>query len=142
VEILSNDCIPDCEEDVAIKIAVIDDSILLNRWLEANLLGAEFEVKTLSDSSKAEEFIREVQPDVLLLDVLMPDLGGDEICKQIKGNPSTRHITVLFHSNVPEEILKDLVAQCQADGYIVKSDDPTNTARKIRQFLDSKTASE
>jgi hypothetical protein len=48
----------------------------------------------------------------------------------------------LFHSNVPEEILKDLVAQCQADGYIVKSDDPTNTARKIRQFLDSKTASE
>jgi len=123
---------------VAIKIAVIDDSVILSRWLEANLTSDEFEVRTLSDSSKAEEFIRENRPDILLLDVLMPDLGGDDICKQMKGNPETKDITVVFHSNVPEEILKDLVVQCQADGYIVKSDDPADTARKIREFVTGK----
>ena len=74
---------------MAIKIAVIDDSVILNRWLEANLPGTEFEVKTLSDSSKAEEFIRETQRS--------------------------------------------------ADGYIVKSNDPADTVKKIRQFLESKT---
>ena len=125
---------------MAIKIAVIDDSVILNRWLEANLAGTEFEVITLSDSSKAEEFIRENRPDLLLLDVLMPDLGGDDICKQLKSDPDTKDITVVFHSNVPEEILKDLVTQCRADGYIVKSDDPANTAEKIRQFIEAKTA--
>ena len=125
---------------MAIKIAVIDDSVILNRWLEANLPGTEFVVRTLSDSSKAEEFIREFRPDILLLDVLMPDLGGDEVCRQLKDNPDTKNITVVFHSNVPEEILKDLVTQCSADGYIVKSDDPAETAKKIRQFLESKAA--
>jgi DNA-binding response OmpR family regulator len=125
---------------LATKIAVIDDSVLLGRWLEANLTSAEFEVRTLSDSSKAEEFIRENRPDILLLDVLMPDLGGDDICRQLKGNPDTQDITVVFHSNVPEEILKDLVSQCQADGYIVKTDDPVDTAKRIRQFIEAKTA--
>ncbi len=120
---------------MAIKIAVIDDSVILNRWLEANLPGSEFEVRTLSDSSKAHEFILENRPDILLLDVLMPDLGGDEICKQLKDNPDTKDITVVFHSNVPEAVLKDLVTQCNADGYIVKTDDPVDTAKKIREFL-------
>lgn len=127
---------------MAIKIAVIDDSVILNRWLEASLPDTEFEVKTLSDSSRAEEFIQEIRPDLLLLDVLMPDLGGDEICKRLKSNPDTKDITVVFHSNVPEEILKDLVSQCQADGYIVKTDDPVNTAKKIRQFIKVKTTGE
>ena len=126
---------------MAIKIAVIDDSVILSRWLEANLTSAEFEVRTLSDSSKAEEFILQNRPDILLLDVLMPDLGGDDICKQLKANPETKDITIVFHSNVPEEILKDLVSQCQADGYIVKSDDPVDTANKIRQFIESKKPS-
>jgi DNA-binding response OmpR family regulator len=127
---------------VAIKISVIDDSIILNRWLEANLPGSEFEVRTLADSSKAYEFILQNRPDILLLDVLMPNLGGDEICLQIKDNPETRDITVVFHSNVPEEILKDLVGQCKADGYIVKTDDPVETAKKIRAFLEEKKPSE
>lgn len=123
---------------MAIKIAVIDDSVILNRWLEANLPGTEFEVKTLSDSSRAEEFILENRPDILLLDVLMPDLGGDDICKQLKGNPDTRDITVVFHSNIPEATLKELAVECSADGYIVKSDDPAETAKKIRRFLEDK----
>jgi DNA-binding response OmpR family regulator len=126
---------------VAIKIAVIDDSVILNRWLEANLPGTEFEVRTLSDSSKAYEFIQQDRPDILLLDVLMPNLGGDEICLQLKDNPDTKDITVVFHSNVPEEVLKDLVGQCKADGYIVKTDDPVETAKKIRTFLEAKKPS-
>lgn len=126
---------------MAIKISVIDDSVILNRWLEANLPGTEFEVRTLSESSKAYDFIQESKPDILLLDVLMPNLGGDEICRQLKDNPDTRDITVVFHSNVPEEILKDLVSQCDADGYIVKTDDPLETARKIRSFLEAKKPS-
>jgi CheY-like chemotaxis protein len=123
---------------VAIKVSVIDDSIILNRWLEANLPGTEFEVRTLSDSSKAHEFIMQNRPDILLLDVLMPSLGGDEICRQLKDDPETKDITIVFHSNVPEEILKDLVSQCDADGYIIKSDDPLETAKKIHKFLESK----
>ena len=123
---------------MAIKISVIDDSVILNRWLEANLPGAEFEVRTLADSSKAHEFILENRPDILLLDVLMPNLGGDEICLQLKDNPDTRDITVVFHSNIPEEVLKELVSKCKADGYIVKTDDPLETAQKIRSFLEEK----
>jgi len=127
---------------VAIKISVIDDSIILNRWLEANLPGKEFEVRTLSESSKAYDFIQESKPDILLLDVLMPNLGGDEICRQLKDDPDTKDITVVFHSNVPEEILKDLVSTCKADGYIVKTDDPVETAKKIHAFLEAKKPSE
>ena len=126
---------------MAIKISVIDDSIILNRWLEANLPGAEFEVRTLSDSSKAHDFIMQDRPDILLLDVLMPNLGGDEICRQLKDDPDTKDITIVFHSNIPEEILKDLVSQCNADGYIIKSDDPLKTAKKIRAFLEAKKTS-
>ena len=126
---------------MAIKISVIDDSIILNRWLEANLPGKEFEVRTLSESSRAYDFIQESKPDILLLDVLMPNLGGDEICRQLKDDPDTKDITVVFHSNVPEEILKDLVSTCKADGYIVKTDDPMETAQKIRAFLEAKKTS-
>ena len=120
---------------MAVKIAVIDDSEILNRWLEANLASSEFEVATQIDPLQAEEFIQRTQPDILLLDVLMPGLGGDALCKKLKSDPATRDMTIVFHSNVPKEILKDLVDECSADGYIVKTDDPAELARQVRYFL-------
>lgn len=118
-----------------LKIAIVDDSQIMTRWLEANLLRAGFEVESENSSHNAEEFIRRFHPDVLLLDVLMPGLSGDDLCKMLKENPATRDITIILVSNIPEENLKTMTAQCSADGYIFKTDSTEELTRNINKIL-------
>ena len=83
------------------RILIIDDDPTVLEMMEAALKDENFDVKTLSNSRNAVAEVMAFKPDVLLLDYLMGDINGGEICHQIKSSTFTSHIKVIIISAYP-----------------------------------------
>ena len=84
------------------KILVVDDSSILRRIIMRMLGEDEYEVVTAVDGSDCLEKIKTFQPDVILSDIVMPELGGIELCKELKKNDEYKNIPVLLMSTESE----------------------------------------
>jgi sigma-B regulation protein RsbU (phosphoserine phosphatase) len=88
---------PDASAGGAPRVLVVDDNDD-KRFLLRSILGKNFTVLEAGDGATALTTIGEALPDVVLLDVLMPQLNGFEVCRRMKANPRTAEIPVLFVS--------------------------------------------
>ncbi len=86
------------ESDVKIKtrILAVDDSQITLEFLDTILTAQGFEIKVLLDGKKTLQMVREFTPDIILLDIVMPEISGLEICKQLKAAEDTKNIPILF----------------------------------------------
>ena len=102
-------------------VLVVDDSeIVLDKATEA-LVGRGYDVVTAASASAADRFIYgDARPDVIILDVMMPYLDGDQKAKMLKAERSTRDIPVLLLSSKSEDELARLTSESGSDGYIRK----------------------
>jgi CheY-like chemotaxis protein len=79
------------------KILLVDDEHALTRMMRLNLeQTGRFEVREENRGSNAVRVAREFKPDLIFLDVMMPDMGGDEVAAQLKDDPDLRHIQYVF----------------------------------------------
>ncbi len=78
------------------KILVIDDEPEITEILEAFLSNAGHKVVTQNAASKGLEMASEYQPDMIFLDIMMPDMDGYEMCEALKADPKTEDIPVIF----------------------------------------------
>lgn len=78
------------------KILVVDDNRLNIMLLEQILEDEEYEVHTLESGKEALQTSIDIKPDAILLDIMMPDIDGFEVCKLIKENPDTKHIPIIM----------------------------------------------
>src|ERR1700678_1448751 len=100
-------------------VLVVDDEKDLRSLLEYNLQQAGFSVTTAEDGKSALERMREAAPDLVLLDVLLPDMPGTEVLKAIRRN-HPRSLPVLMLTAKGEEIDRVLGFELGADDYLVK----------------------
>jgi len=84
------------------KILVIDDSELALEWVRSGLQPMGIEVLTSNTPFGTHKAVLRNQPDLVLLDVGMPGLSGDNLCKILKNNPNTKDIVVILYSSLPE----------------------------------------
>jgi CheY-like chemotaxis protein len=78
------------------RILIVDDNQQNCELLEAYLLGLDCQVEMAQDGRQALDMVKTFQPDLILLDVMMPKLSGFEVCKQLKDDPQTRKIMILM----------------------------------------------
>lgn len=78
------------------RILIVDDNSENCELLEAYLAGIPCEIAIAADGRQALELARSFQPDLILLDVMMPKLSGFEVCQQIKSDPQLQQIMVLM----------------------------------------------
>ncbi len=78
------------------KILIADDNQANVELLEAYLSGLDCEIAIAVDGQDTLDKVASFQPDLVLLDIMMPKLSGFEVCKQIKENPQTAHILVIM----------------------------------------------
>ena len=79
------------------RILVVDDEPGLTRMIRLNLeASGKFEVKEVNQGAKAVAAAREFRPDLVLLDVMMPDMEGSEVAARIKDDQQLKHIPVVF----------------------------------------------
>jgi len=102
------------------RILIVDDVPANTRLLEARLSSEYYQVATAQDGFEAIRLAISWQPDLILLDVMMPDMDGFEACRRLKANPETLHIPVVMVSALddPAERLQGLEAG--ADDFLPK----------------------
>ena len=114
-----------------IRLIVVDDHALFRSGLISLLSGmAEFQVVgEAGNGREALALIKEKKPDVVLLDVNMPEMGGVETVQTLKGNGETCRILMLTISKSDEDLLGAITAG--ADGYLLKNSSPEDLCKAI-----------
>jgi len=103
------------------RILVVDDSETALVMARDALEGAGFEVVTAPGAREADAWLyADQQPDLVILDVMMPLTSGDQKARMLKQDNRTRHIPVLLLSSKPETDLRRLANESGADGFIRK----------------------
>jgi DNA-binding response OmpR family regulator len=100
------------------KVLIIDDDKDLLNGLKALLSNKGYNIQTVSEGASALPATRDFRPDAIILDVHMPDLGGKEICQQLKQNKATRKIPIIMISADSDE--RDILKNCPADEFLEK----------------------
>jgi sigma-B regulation protein RsbU (phosphoserine phosphatase) len=101
-------------------VLVVDDSPVNLQVLVRTLHGTGHRILAAKDGRSALDIVRRARPDLVLLDLMMPDLDGFEVCRAIKADPETRDITVIFLSALGEVSDKVSGLQLGAADYITK----------------------
>ena len=85
------------------KILIADDNLTNVELLEAYLDGVDCEIAVAVDGHDTLAKVAEFQPDLILLDIMMPKLSGFEVCKTLKRDPNTRQIMILMVTALNEQ---------------------------------------
>ncbi len=102
------------------RILVVDDIITNVKLLEAKLTAEYFDVSTAMSGVEALEVIATNQPDIVLLDVMMPGMDGFEVCRRIKNNPQTQHIPVVMVTALDQASDRINGLKAGADDFLTK----------------------
>lgn len=119
------------------KILIIDDEVDLVDLVKMRLEVANYFVEPLYTSMRSLEIAKREKPDLILLDVMMPDKNGYEVCKELKADEATRHIPVIIFTAKPEQTkcIKNGAKSVGADDYMLKPFDPADLVEKIDKLL-------
>ena len=122
------------------RILVVDDEPDILNLLDYNLKKAGFKVLSAKDGPEAIDTARLRKPDLILLDIMLPDMEGTEVLKRLKTYDATRHIPVIMLTAKGEEVDKIVGFELGAEDYITKPFSPRELILRVRAVL--KRASE
>lgn len=117
------------------RVLVVDDVDTNLRLVEGHLRGEGYQVLLATGGEEALRRIEQREPDLILLDVMMPGLDGFETCRRIRGNASTRHIPVILLTSLADLDHKVQGQQAGADDFVSKPFDRTELLLRVRSML-------
>ncbi len=121
------------------KILVVEDDPSAARLVGYTLELQGYEVVNASNGVEGLRKAEEEQPDLLILDVMLPGLDGFEVCHRLRAGTETAHLPILMLSAKAQEIDKDTGLKLGADQYLVKPADPEDILAKVESLLARKT---
>lgn len=117
------------------KILLIDDEEDLVEELKLGLAGNGCEVLTAFDGKEGLEKARREKPDLILLDILMSEVNGFQVCHDLKKDPATQSISVIMLTAMTQEKDKAWAKECGADEYITKPCEMDELLSRIKRHL-------
>jgi len=121
--------------DEACTILVCDDEPDIRDLLAINLRREGYEVVTCDRGLDALEAAREHKPDLIVLDLMLPDIQGTEVCKRLRGQTATSQIPVLMLTARTEEIDRVVGFEVGADDYVTKPFSTRELILRVRAIL-------
>ena len=115
------------------KILFVEDDSLMSEMYQLLLRNSEHQIEFLNDGASAIVRAKEWQPDMLLLDMMMPKMNGLEVLGALKADQATVWIPVVMLSNLDSEKFVKEALEKGAAGYVLKSD---YSGAKIRTMID------
>lgn len=128
---------PNNADDKGRKVLIVDDSDIQLHFEEKVLLRAGFDVRTANSLVAFDDVLRDWQPDMVLTDVHMPDIRGDELCKVLKSRMGTAQTPVVLFSSLPDAQLSILARKCGADGFLSKHNGLERLAEELQSLWES-----
>jgi CheY-like chemotaxis protein len=117
------------------KILLADDSVTIQKVVELTFVEGDYEVTCVSNGKAAVQKIQEARPDVLLCDVIMPEMNGYEVSSFIKKNPTYSGIPVILLTGTFEPFDEEKARASGADTYITKPFDSRLLVEKVEELI-------
>jgi DNA-binding response OmpR family regulator len=117
------------------KILVCDDEANIRNIMDFSLEAEGFLVVPADDGESALQAAMTEEPDLIILDVMMPGADGLTVCRELKQNPRTRHIPVLMLTARAGKDDRDQGLAAGADAYITKPFSPQRLVDKVNELL-------
>jgi two-component system phosphate regulon response regulator PhoB len=124
------------------KILVVDDEPDALELIAFNLKGAGFEVLTAPDGECALRLARAHVPDLVLLDLMLPEVDGLEVCKILRRDPATAGVPVIMLTARASEVDRVLGLELGADDYVTKPFSPRELVLRVKNLLRRRTGPE
>ena len=121
------------------KVLIIDDSPDIAALLRARLKDEPISTHFADSGAAGLAMINEIKPDIILLDIEMPQMDGYEVCRQIKANPQTVNTPIIFISGADSTEEKIRGLDLGASDYVTKPFDPAELRARVRASLRTKS---
>ena len=120
------------------RILIADDNQANSELLEAYLAGIDCDLEFAADGQETLDKVASFQPDLILLDVMMPKLSGFEVCQQLKGNPSTKSIMILMVTALNELGDIERAVAAGTDDFLTKPVNKFALLKRVEHMLQFK----
>lgn len=126
------------DNDPQRTILVVDDTADFREIFSIKLSAAGYHVETATNGEEAIKKVQESHPDLVLLDIKMPGMGGEQVLAALRKDPATSFTKVIFTTSLGDpdrETNEALAKNFGADGYIQKSDDLDTIVARVGEYL-------
>ncbi|HEY9641593.1 MAG TPA: hybrid sensor histidine kinase/response regulator [Coleofasciculaceae cyanobacterium] len=117
------------------SILIVDDEPSGFDVIESILFGESYELQYASSGAAAIQRIKTAIPDLILLDVMMPEMDGIEVCKQIKENPHWQHIPIIMVTALSSKMVLSRCLETGADDFVDKPVSALELRARVRSML-------
>lgn len=128
-----------CYTRLMTKIAIIEDDQVISQMYRMKFEATEFEVAVASDGESGVSLVEKFKPDLILLDLQMPRVTGDEALEKIRSKPAFKNTPVIILTNLGEEEAPKRLRELGIHSYIVKADlTPRQVVERVKEALGQK----
>jgi two-component system phosphate regulon response regulator PhoB len=117
------------------RVLVVDDEPDLLELVRVNLAGSGYAVETALSGSDALAALRRAPPDVMILDLMLPDISGTELCARVRADQRLTGLPIIMLTAKSEEIDRVVGLELGADDYVTKPFSPRELALRVRAVL-------
>lgn len=121
---------------MAAKIAIIEDDQAISQMYRIKFEAEGYTVETADNGKLGLELAEKMNPDIILLDLMMPEMNGDEMLAKLRKTDWGKDIKVVILTNVGEQEIPENVKKLDVSAVIVKADmTPRQVAEKVKTYL-------
>ena len=120
------------------KILIVDDDVLIRETVGMALVQEGFEVSSLEGGAQVVDEVKRSKPDLVILDLYMPDINGLDVCRALKSDAATKTVPIMIFTGSNETI--DVMSGIDAGAfeYITKPIDGRQLIAKIHSMIDAR----
>lgn len=129
-------CLPYDMSSMATKIAIIEDDQAISQMYRIKFEAEGFEVETAENGRLGVELVENMRPDIILLDLMMPEMNGDEALIKIRAAEWGKDVKVIILTNMGEQEAPDILKTLNVRRFIVKAEmTPRQVAEMVKNEL-------
>jgi len=117
------------------RILIVDDEEDLRKMLRFRLEAVGYEVDEASDGQIGLDMARSNNPDLIILDLMLPKIDGFKICRMLKFDERYRHIPIIMFTARAQKEDEEIGKEMGADAYVVKPFEPEALLKKIKELV-------
>ena len=119
------------------KVAIIEDDITISQMYRFKFEAEGYQVETAGNGKLGLALAEEMKPDIILLDLMMPEMNGDEMLKKLRATSWGKNIKVVVLTNMGEQEIPEEVKQMDVVAVILKAD---MTSRQVAELVKQQLA--